>query len=1118
MGFEEHFEGKGISSFTISQNGNVNIQKKYSKKKISISILTVIAISLAAIFIYYSYIRPEYTICQTKSCLRSAVTLINCMNETVEPCEDFYEFACGMFETNYPYYSNTNENSWMTIMTLKIKHRVKKFLNKENEKYEPTAVHKTRKFYQVCLNSTEDQNSIKYDPLWNVWKKIGLNTDYLNDSVPLEIETILARVGVHFSLDIFFQIDIEADPRNSSSHLLLNIDQNLELNKYKERKNLKTNNVNIEEDLLKFSEYFNLLVDKLLNRNQSYIKKFTVQSLLNTTNKLVQFREEFSQVSQDSFNLKNDIPEVITLRELQEFTDITGDKLKFNWTLYLRELTRDVQPKVYEILTSEKANNYELLISNRDHLNKVFILLSQTPTIIIKMYILFHVVAALENNLPSGETFNAEYCLSLTSEFFGMVTGYSMINTLDNSSKASATVTLINCMNETVEPCEDFYEFACGMFETNYPYYSDENKNSWPTIISLKLKKTVKKFLNKQNEKHEPLAVHKTRKFYQVCLNSTKDQDSIKYDPQWDILKKIGLNTDYLNDSVSLEMETILARIGVYLDSNIFFNIFSQDDPRNSSSHLLLAISRNWELNEYKERNNTKPNNINIEEALPKFSEYFNLLVDKLLYRNQTCTKKLTVEGLVNTTNELVHFREELLKVSYESFFINEIIPDVMTLRELQELTDITGDNFKFNWTLYLRELTRDIQPKVYEILTSEKANNYELIIYDRDHINKMFLFLSQTPTIILKMHILSRVVAILENRLPSGEKFNSEHCFSLTNKFFYMATGYSMRNALDDTSKVALNEMTDNIKWAFKKIVHETSWMDDETKNTALQKLANMKTYFGYPNNYDNVLNNFFENLNVTDNHIANLISIQMFNTKRLWKYLTEDRDWNDQTWQVQIYPTVVNAFSIYSMTALVLPVSILQAPLYYNEKNGIQALNYGSMGFTIGHELSHSYDNTGRQYNELGNVAQWWTNKSVEEYTKRASCLISHYDGIKVVSNSSSAVNGTLTLNENIADITGLKEAYYAYLRYVDIHGQEPRLPGLERYSQEQLFFLGYANQFCHYKDNGDQFNYNFTQHSPDVVRVRKVLSLSPEFAKAWSCPIGTPMNPKKDKCQIW
>lgn len=360
------------------------------------------------------------------------------MNETVEPCEDFYEFACGMFETNYPYYSDTNENSWVTIMSLKIKHRVKKFLNKENEIFEPNAVHKTRKFYQACLNSTKDQLSSNYDPLWKVWEKVGLNTEYLNDSVPLEIETILARVKLYFDLDIFFEIYVDDDPRNSSSHSLLTITQNLESNKYKRRNNMKTNKVDIDESLPKFTEYFNLLVEKLLNRNQTYLMKLKVEDLTNTTNELLEFVEEFSQVQQNTFSLKNDIPEIVTLGEFQNFTDTAGETFKFNWTLYLKELTRDIQPKIYEILSSENADSYELLVTNRDFLNDAFKLLSQTPTIIIKMSILTQVLTILDIHYPSGEKFNAEHCFSLTSEFFGMVTGYSMINTLDNSSKAAA--------------------------------------------------------------------------------------------------------------------------------------------------------------------------------------------------------------------------------------------------------------------------------------------------------------------------------------------------------------------------------------------------------------------------------------------------------------------------------------------------------------------------------------------------------------------------------------------------------------------------------------------------------------------------------------------------------
>ncbi|VVC39607.1 Metallopeptidase, catalytic domain,Peptidase M13, C-terminal domain,Peptidase M13,Peptidase M13, N- [Cinara cedri] len=702
------------------------------------------------------------------------------------------------------------------------------------------------------------------------------------------------------------------------------------------------------------------------------------------------------------------------------------------------------------------------------------------------------------------------FCLST----FYIYYSYTAIEICKTKPCLQSTVTLMNCMNKTVDPCEDFYEFACGMFETNYPSYTTSD-NSWTDIIMSKVNYKVKKFLSRNNGADEPEAVHKTRKFYTACLNFTEgliSDDSNYYSPLWRLWEELGLDENYLNDTVALDLEIISSKFRKYIDSNIYFGISTIEDPRNSSSHALLSISTFEESSKFKLKNDKmETNNATINENIPKFIEYFQLMTDQLLNRNQTCQKRISNSLLLNTSMELSYFNFEYSKLRHDAFHTEIDIGKIMTLRELQNLTDET--QFKFNWTLYLRELFRENEPRVYEQLL-ENSDDYEIITDNIVFLQNVFSLLSKTPTKIIKMSVLSNAVNNLLKFQIVPETWSPEYCFSLTTERLGMATGYAMVDTLDDSTKAAATEMNDNIIWAFHKMISESSWMDDETKNATHRKLDYTKTYFGYPNNYTNILNDLYKNLNITENHLENLISITRFHSKKLWNNLVQKKDGENKEWKMN--PDEVNAYSDPSMNAFFMPAAFLQAPLYHN---GLEALNYGMTGSTIGHELSHNYDNTGRLFNEYGNVLQWWTNKSYEEYSRRAGCMIDHYNNILVtMHNDTMYVNGNQTLNENIADVVGLKESYFAYLRYVEKHGQEPRLPGMEKYNSEQLFFLGYAVQFCQYDQSGFEYYDESNLHSPSSVRVRGVLSLTQEFANAWSCPSGTPMNPKKEKCQIW
>ncbi|VDN53874.1 unnamed protein product [Dracunculus medinensis] len=174
--------------------------------------------------------------------------------------------------------------------------------------------------------------------------------------------------------------------------------------------------------------------------------------------------------------------------------------------------------------------------------------------------------------------------------------------------------------------------------------------------------------------------------------------------------------------------------------------------------------------------------------------------------------------------------------------------------------------------------------------------------------------------------------------------------------------------------------------------------------------------------------------------------------------------------------------------------------------------------MGSIIGHEIIHGFDDQGSQFDLNGNLHHWWDNVTKERFDKHMECFIKQYSAIEVPGIKHN-INGILTQGENAADNAGFRGAYRAYRKYISRLGhEEKRLPGLEQYSADQMFFISYARNWCgHSKPEALIHQVLTDPHVPSAYRVNVVLSNQPNFAELFKCPLGSPMNPHK-QCKLW
>lgn len=281
-------------------------------------------------------------------------------------------------------------------------------------------------------------------------------------------------------------------------------------------------------------------------------------------------------------------------------------------------------------------------------------------------------------------------------------------------------------------------------------------------------------------------------------------------------------------------------------------------------------------------------------------------------------------------------------------------------------------------------------------------------------------------------------------------------------------------------------------------------AWMDPETKKAAMGKLGKVANKIAYPDKWRN-----YDALQIErDAYLLDAQRAAAFEYKRQLAKIGKPVDRTE--WLMS--PPSVNAYYDPQMNEMVFPAGILQPPFYANAAP--QATNYGGIGMVMGHELTHGFDDEGRQFDADGNLRDWWSKPVDTEFDRRASCVKKQYDDYTVLDGVH--VNGKLTLGENIADLGGVKLSYRAMVS--SIEKQKGGNPGKPEFTPAQEFFLGFAQSWCgKMRDEALRHMVATNPHSPPNLRVNGPLSNLPEFAQAFSCKPGSKMV-RQERCEVW
>jgi len=671
---------------------------------------------------------------------------------------------------------------------------------------------------------------------------------------------------------------------------------------------------------------------------------------------------------------------------------------------------------------------------------------------------------------------------------------------------------LLDKLDETADPCDDFYQFACGSFIEETVIPDDRTRTSMFSILGDKLDVQVRGLLEGEIKASDPKPFQMAKSVFQSCM----DKETIEaagLEPLKAILKKLGgwplLEGAAWNEEGYkwYEMNYKFRENGYSVDYLVDFSVTT--DLKNSSWRILdldqpgLGMAR-----EYLMKGLDDPD----VQAYQEYMQDVALLLgaDK--------------DTVINDIKETIKFEIELAKISLP----REERRDASKLYNPMKVSELTTLDPTTPWLEYINTiLTTDIV----------QVSGDEIIIVDvPNYITSFSQLLQTTPKRVQANYLMWRAAAAsMAYMNEAADKISLKFSKKLTGKSeepprwrkCVGAASGSLANAVgslyvtkyfNEDSKAEALMMVSEIRRQFERLLDEVDWMDEDTKRQARVKAQGMVEHIGYPSELldQSKLEDLYAGLELSPNaYLGNALNMTVFGTNYAFSKLREKVNKTD--WVRHGRPAVVNAFYSPLENSIQFPAGILQGIFFSSDRP--KYMNYGAIGWVIGHEITHGFDDQGRQFDEEGNLVDWWHPETKMRYLKKAQCIISQYGNYTIKALDNMKLNGINTQGENIADNGGIKEAYRAYNSWVARNGAEPRLPGLN-YTPRQLFWVSAANVWCaKYRPKALKLRVLTGVHSPDQFRVQGPFSNMEDFSRDFNCPIGSNMNPpKENKCQVW